>query len=465
MPKRAACAGLLLAGLVGLACLPAFAGSVQLDDLTWTEVRDGLRAGTTTVIIPVGGTEQNGPHMALGKHNVRAAALSARIAAKLGRTLVAPVMPYVPEGRISPPAGHMRFPGTISVPEDAFAAVLAGAARSLRQHGFLDIVLVGDSGNYQRQLKDIAARLNREWAGTGTRAHYVAAYYDAGTAGFARALRARGITETQLGTHAGLADTSLLMAIDESRVRADRLAAPGAADPSVGVTGEPSQASAALGRIGVDMIIDTTAAAIRLGDRRPQAAGFQGEMNEVEGASQDCSHAGGPGAAREPGRRAARRCAAAGAVGTGAPCVRDRWRTASRGHRARHARRARPGQPLQRNRRRQASPAVAGALERIYVPNRAANSVSVIDPATLKVVDTFKVGVHPQHITPSWDLKMLWVSNNAEGRTDGSMTPIDPKTGKPGASIPIDDPYNLYLVAGRPPCHRRRRGVQAAGLS
>ena len=90
------------------------------------------------------------------------------------------------------------------------------------------------------------------------------------------------------------------------------------------------------------------------------------------------------------------------------------------------------------------SPAVAGALERVYVPNRSANSVSVIDPATLKVVDTFKVGVHPQHVVPSWDLKILWVANNAEGRTDGSMTPIDPKTGKPGASIPVDDPYNVY---------------------
>jgi len=264
MPKRAACAGLLLAGLLGLAGGAAAAASLQLDDLTWTEVREGLRAGTTTVIIPVGGTEQNGPHMALGKHNVRAAALSARVAAKLGHTLVAPVMPYVPEGRISPPAGHMRFPGTISVPEDAFAAVLAGAARSLKQHGFLDVVLIGDSGNYQRQLKDIAARLNREWAGTGARAHYVAAYYDAATTDFAQALRARGITQRQIGTHAGIADTSLLMAIDESRVRADRLAAPGAADPSSGVTGEPSQSTAALGRIGVDMIIDKTAAAIRL---------------------------------------------------------------------------------------------------------------------------------------------------------------------------------------------------------
>jgi creatinine amidohydrolase/Fe(II)-dependent formamide hydrolase-like protein len=263
MPKRAAYAGLLLAGLLGLAGPAAAAATVQLDDLTWTEVRDGLRAGTTTIIIPVGGTEQNGPHMALGKHNVRAAALSARVAAKLGHTLVAPVMMYVPEGRISPPAGHMRFPGTISVPEDAFASVLAGAARSLKQNGFLDIVLIGDSGNYQRQLKDVAARLNREWAGSGARAHYVGAYYDAATTDFAQALHARGITDKQIGTHAGIADTSLLMAIDESRVRADRLAAP-VSEPSSGVAGEPSQSSAALGRIGVDLIIDKTVAAIRL---------------------------------------------------------------------------------------------------------------------------------------------------------------------------------------------------------
>ena len=90
------------------------------------------------------------------------------------------------------------------------------------------------------------------------------------------------------------------------------------------------------------------------------------------------------------------------------------------------------------------SAAVSGSLERVYVPNRSANTVSVIDPATLKVVDTFKVGVHPQHIVPSWDLKTLWVTNNAEGRPDGSLTPIDPRTGKPGVSIPVEDPYNLY---------------------
>ena len=91
------------------------------------------------------------------------------------------------------------------------------------------------------------------------------------------------------------------------------------------------------------------------------------------------------------------------------------------------------------------SAATAGALTRVYVPNRSDNTVSVIDPATLTVVDKFKVGINPQHIVPSWDLKTLWVANNAEGRTDGSLTPVDPITGKPGKSIAVDDPYNMYF--------------------
>ena len=90
------------------------------------------------------------------------------------------------------------------------------------------------------------------------------------------------------------------------------------------------------------------------------------------------------------------------------------------------------------------SPAVAGALARVYVPNRVGNSVSVIDPQTLKVLSTFKVGSNPQHVVPAYDLKTLWVANNAEGRADGSLTPIDPLTGKPGAPVAVDDPYNMY---------------------
>ena len=92
------------------------------------------------------------------------------------------------------------------------------------------------------------------------------------------------------------------------------------------------------------------------------------------------------------------------------------------------------------------SAAVASALTRVYVPNRAENSVSIIDPATLAVIGKFKVGINPQHIVPAWDLKTLWVANNAEGRTDGSLTPIDPTTAKPGASIAVDDPYNMYFT-------------------
>jgi YVTN family beta-propeller protein len=92
------------------------------------------------------------------------------------------------------------------------------------------------------------------------------------------------------------------------------------------------------------------------------------------------------------------------------------------------------------------SAVVANHLSRVYVPNRSSNDVWVIDPATLKVIDKFKVGVHPQHVVPSWDLKTLWVNNNAEGRHDGSVTPIDPITGKPGKTIPVDDPYNMYFT-------------------
>ena len=92
------------------------------------------------------------------------------------------------------------------------------------------------------------------------------------------------------------------------------------------------------------------------------------------------------------------------------------------------------------------SPNVAGALERVYVPNHTANTVSVIDPATLKVIATFKVGLNPQHVVPSWDLRTLWVANNAENRPTGSLTPIDPLTGKPGKAVPVEDPYNMYYT-------------------
>lgn len=260
---RACFAFVAMLGFLASPAPAAAAAGLHLDDMTWTEVRDAMRAGSSTVIIPVGGTEQNGPHMALGKHNFRAAALSARIAAKLGNAIVAPVMSYVPEGQISPPGGHMRFAGTISVPDDAFTAVLAGAARSMKQHGFLDIVLVGDSGNYQAHLKRVADKLNRDWAGSPARAHYIGAYYEAASTGFGQVLRSRGFNDQQIGNHAGLADTSLMMGLDAARVRPDQFRTATMPEPTSGVQGDPSQASAVLGQLGTDLIIERTVAAIR----------------------------------------------------------------------------------------------------------------------------------------------------------------------------------------------------------
>jgi len=243
---------------------------VYLDEMTWTEVRDALQSGTTTVIVPVGGTEQSGPHMALGKHNVRAQDLAGQIAQKLGKTVVAPVVAYVPEGSISSHTGHMRFAGTISIPVDAFTAVLSGAARSLKQHGFLDVVFVGDHGGYQSLLQQTADRLNREWAGSRSRAHYVADYYRAADQGFAQALRAKGFTNAQIGSHAGLADTSLMLAVDANLVRMNKLGSAPAPESATGISGDPKASSAALGRIGTELIIGSSVLAIQEAiSRRP----------------------------------------------------------------------------------------------------------------------------------------------------------------------------------------------------
>src|SRR3989442_11004680 len=172
--------------------------TVFLEELTWPELRALVQAGKTTMILPIGGTEQNGPHMALGKHNARVRMLSERIARTLGNALVAPVIAYVPEGALSPPTGHMRFPGTITVPEDVFRRLLESAARSARVHGFRDVVFLGDHGSTQVGENTVAARLNREWAATPVRAHAIEEYYHAATAGFRALLSAPGYPPEEL---------------------------------------------------------------------------------------------------------------------------------------------------------------------------------------------------------------------------------------------------------------------------
>ena len=250
----------LVAAAATLAAAPA---TVFVDELTWTELRTRIQSGTTTIIVPIGGTEQNGPHMVLGKHNVRVKALSDRIAQSLGNALVAPVVAYVPEGSVHPPAAHMRFPGTITVPDATFEKVLESAGRSFKLHGFRDIVFLGDHGGYQKSLKVVADRLNKEWAATPVRVHAIDEYYRASETTYVEALKRRGHGDAEIGTHAGLADTSLALAIDPRLVRADRLQSgenPGRAD---GVYGDPRRSTAELGQLGVDAIVAASVDAIK----------------------------------------------------------------------------------------------------------------------------------------------------------------------------------------------------------
>jgi len=240
------------------------ASSAYLEDLTWTELRDRIAAGATTVLVPIGGTEQSGPQMALGKHSQRVKVIAGRIAQKLGNAVVAPTIAYVPEGAVEPPAGHMRFAGTISISEAAFEALLEGAARSFRQHGFREIVLLGDHGGYQKSLERVAAKLNREWAARpGAKVIALVDYYRVSQIDFVEALKAKGFSVDEIGTHAGLADTALMLAIDPAMVRADALATAAKAGPREGVHGDPRRATAELGQIGIALQVERSVQVIR----------------------------------------------------------------------------------------------------------------------------------------------------------------------------------------------------------
>ena len=233
--------------------------SVFLEDQTWTELRDLIDSGTTTIIIPIGGTEQSGPAMALGKHNARVRFLAEKIANRLGNALVAPVIAYVPEGNTSPPTGHMKFPGTITISDQAFEQTLEYAARSFKLHGFTTIVLIGDHGGYQTDETVVANRLNVEWKMAPARVFAALDYYNIGQKGYVQKLLAAGVSPAEIGTHAALADTSLLLATDPSLVRTDRLAGGKNLGPKDGVYGgDPTRSSAELGQLGVDLIVNGT---------------------------------------------------------------------------------------------------------------------------------------------------------------------------------------------------------------
>ena len=233
--------------------------SVFIEELTWTEVRDAIAGGATTAIYYAGSTEQNGPHMVTGKHNFIARNVAGRIASALGNALVYPVMPFAPTGGAADKSGHMRFPGSVTVGEETFAAVARDVAASARAAGFKAVLLMGDHGGGQKALEAVAAGLEAQWGATGTHVYYIPDTYFASGRRVEGLLRARGLP---VGAHAGIPDTSELMAIDPSSswIRRDRLQA---GDAMNGVDGDPRPSSAELGRLFLDIKVEAAVAQIR----------------------------------------------------------------------------------------------------------------------------------------------------------------------------------------------------------
>jgi creatinine amidohydrolase len=226
----------LLLAAIAAAALSSHAApppSIHLEALTWTEARDAIASGHTIALVPIGGTEQNGPHIALGKHNVRARQLAGRVAERLGSALVAPVIAYVPEGSIEPPSAHMRYTGTITVPADAFEKVLESTARSLLRHGFRHVVFLGDHGGYRRALERVAAKVGG--------VHALPEYY-------------------REMDHGGREDTALTLALAPDLVRKDKV--PTVRSGTDGVQGDPRGATVAEGQEIAEQIIARTVAAI-----------------------------------------------------------------------------------------------------------------------------------------------------------------------------------------------------------
>jgi creatinine amidohydrolase/Fe(II)-dependent formamide hydrolase-like protein len=271
--------------------------TVFLEELTWAETRDIVAAGTTTVIIGTAGTEQKGPHMVDGEHKFVMEYAADKIARALGKTLIAPVITYVPEGSWENPGGHMSKPGTITLPEDRFVELLVHAGRSLKSGGFKTILFLGESGGNRSGMRTAAARLNETWNGAA-RAFWIDDYYTKSHADQnAYITKTMGIPADQIGGHANLLDTSEMLFVNAKHVRMKKLA-PGGGYPNSGVSGDPSKSTAALGKVFLQIKIDNALAQIKAltsGAAQPAAAA---------NAEADGGGRGGPGGGGRGGRGA-----------------------------------------------------------------------------------------------------------------------------------------------------------------
>jgi creatinine amidohydrolase/Fe(II)-dependent formamide hydrolase-like protein len=239
------------------------ATTVWLEEMTWMDVRDAIAAGATTAIVPTGGIEPNGPWLALGKHNYVLKTNCDVIARKLGNALCAPILALVPEGRIDPPSGHMRSPGTLSLREETYQAVLEDVARSLRAHGFQSVIFIGDSGGNQNGQKAVADKLNTEWAGHPVVAH-IGEYYTA-PPGTPNVLRQLGVVkegQPDDGLHDSPGITLNMMLTDPTSVRWDARVKAGKATIN-GVSIENKERALALARQIVEARAERTVTLIK----------------------------------------------------------------------------------------------------------------------------------------------------------------------------------------------------------
>ena len=234
--------------------------SIWIEELTWVEIRDAIAAGKTSVLVPTGGIEQNGPYVAMGKHNYILQTVCEDIARELGNALCAPIVKLVPEGNIDEPSGHMRYSGTISVQNETFEAVLEDVGRSLKVHGFENIIYIGDSGGNQRGQEAVAERLNTRW--TGARAHHIAGFYD--NNGLIKYMNDElGIVEPSSdGVHDSYWITALQMVTDPSTVRYEQRVSANKAMVN-GVSIADLDTTVAVGKKLMQWRVDKTVALIR----------------------------------------------------------------------------------------------------------------------------------------------------------------------------------------------------------
>ncbi len=238
--------------------------SVWMAELTWMEIRDAIRAGTTTALILTGGVESNGPHLATGKHNYVLQVTGESIARSLGRTLIAPIVPLEP-GR---PDGPRVPPGSVFLSSETYKAVLTDMATSLQSMGFTDVVLIGDSGGNQRPMQEVSEALNARHQGEPGRFYFIPEYYD--YPAVRRFVKASGIAEEMDpnesrgsdGIHEEYGIDALMMLADPTTIRLEQRVQTDRATIN-GVSLLPAEKTLALGKRILELRTTATVDAIR----------------------------------------------------------------------------------------------------------------------------------------------------------------------------------------------------------